>query len=381
MKRAGNGPRSRYRVSRVRGKRRFFAVVLAVAMLPMGSPATAEPLPHVRLSSFPLGWYDAVDFPESLMQFPREGIDTVVPYNLNNLDPKPYLDSAYLSGVGVMLMIDRAWVMKPDLRRVRSFVSRFRSHPALYGWHLADEPTIGKHRVSAGNAKKVYQAIRSVDREHPVGIVFGIYEDARPFVDAMDVMLFDDYPCVVNRAEFSGLPRWWERLNDRAAIGRQVGGYIPVMQGFGEDARGKHFLQKRLPTAAEARYMAFASIVAGADGLVYWTRYRTRMDWVRSVLNPLVSELRQLRPAFERGPVPSVKVAARSVTASLFRHPDGSLVLIAVHHGPGKVVAGLSVSSAIAGGRAIEVRNGSARLADPAKDVFGPYEVRVYRLA
>lgn len=333
------------------------------------------------MSSFPLGWYDSVKQPERLTQFEQEGIDTVVPYNVDDLDPQAYLDRALVSGVGVMLMINRAWAMKPNLPRVRSFVARFKSHPALYGWHLADEPTIGRELISPENARKVYRTIRSVDPDHPVAIVFGVSEDARPFIGAMDVMMFDDYPCVYKRPEFSALPTWWERLNDRAAIGRRVGGYIPVIQGFGENARGRPFLQKRLPTPAETRYMAFASIVAGATGIVYWTRYRTRIEWVKSVLDPVVAELRQLRPAFERGAIPGVKVAARSVTASLFRDPgNGSLILIAVHHGKGNVVAGLSVSSTLAG-RAVEVRNGHARLADPGKDVFGPYEVRVYRLA
>lgn len=365
------------------GKLRFFAVALVVALLPIGASVKAAPITSSpRVSSFPLGWYDSVKHPERLSEFEQDGIDTVVPYNLDHLDPKAYLNRALATGVGVMMMIDRELVMKPNLPAVRAFVAKYKSHPALIGWHLADEPTIGHDYVSAQNARQVYKAIRSVDPDHPIAIVFGVSEDARPFIGAMDVMMFDDYPCVDKRPEFSALPKWWERLNDRAAIGRRVGSYIPVIQAFGENQYGKPFLQKRLPTAAEARYMAFASIVAGATGIVYWTRYRSRPEWVQSVLTPLITELRQLRPAFERGPIPGVKVTASSVSASLFRDPgNGSLILIAVHHGKGNVVAGLSVGSTTLGGRAVELRYGHPRLADPSKDVFGPYEVRVYRLA
>ncbi|MGH2758089.1 MAG: hypothetical protein ACRDKJ_00835 [Actinomycetota bacterium] len=341
-------------------------------------PASAGPVPTgARVSSFPLGWYDAIRRPERLSQFGQEGIDLAVPYNRDGVDPTSYLDSALVSGVGVMLMIDRALAAKPDLARVRSYVARFKSHPALSGWHLADEPTIYRERISPENARKVYRTIRSVDPDHPVAIVFGVSEDARPFIGAMDIMMLDDFVCVAKRPEFSTLPLWWKHLTDRAAIGRRVGGFIPVIQGFGGP-----FLGKRLPTPAETRYMAFASIVAGATGIVYWTRYRARSEWVRSVLSPVLTELRQLRPAFERQAIPGVRVAAPSVTASLFREPgDGSLILIAVHHGSGNVVAGLSVRSAALGGRAFEMRNGQARPADLEKDVFGPYEVRVYRLA
>ena len=364
------------------GKLRLFAAALVVALVPMGLPAIAGPIPSVRLSPFPLGWYDDIRSPGRLTQFQQEGIDAVVAYNLDNLDPKPYLDKALVSGVGVELLLNRWWVRKADLSRLRSFVSRYKSHPALYGWQLADEPTIGKERelISPKSAQQVYRMLKSVDPDHRVSIVFGIYEDARPYVGAMDAMMFDAYPCIAKRPEFSGLPKWWQRIKNRAVIGRRVGEYIPVLQGFGEDAYGTHFLGKRLPTAAESRYMAFASIVSGADGLVYWTRYRTRSEWVRSVLNPVVTELRQLRPAFERGAIPGVKVAASSVTASLFRDPgNGSRILIAVHHGMGNVVAGISVKSGTLG-RTVELRNGHARLADPAKDVFGPYQVRIYRL-
>jgi len=346
-------------------------------MASTAAPAVAGPVPEGgRVSSFPLGWYDGIKHPERLVRFGQEGVDMVVPYNRDGVDPTSYLNSAFVSGVGVMLMIDRALAAKPDLARVRAYVARFKSHPALSGWHLSDEPTIGRQRISPENARAVYRAIRSVDPDHPVGIVFGVSEDARPFIGAMDIMMLDDYPCVASRPEFSTLPIWWKHLKDRAAIGRQVGGFIPVIQGFGGP-----FLGKRLPTRAETRYMAFASIVAGATGIVYWTRYRARSEWVKSVLSPVLTELRQFRPAFERKAIPGVRVAAPSVTASLFREPgDGSLVLIAVNHGNDEVVAGLSVRSAALAGRAFEMRNGQARLADLENDVFGPYEVRVYRL-
>lgn len=363
------------------GGKRFFAALLVLLMLPFAHVAGAEPLfDAARLSSFPLGWYDSVKRPERLPQFSQEGIDAVVPYNVDNIDERAYLDAALVTGVRVMLMIDRTLVMKEDLAKIRAFVARFKSHPAVSGWHLVDEPTIGPDLVSPESARKAYKAIRAEDPTHPVAIVFGIYEDARPFVGAMDVLMFDAYPCVAGRPEFSNLPKWWTRIKDRADIARRVGAYIPVLQGFGEDQYDRHFLGKRLPTAAESRYMAFASIAAGADGLVWWTRYRSRLEWVKSVLDPLVAELRQLRPAIERGRLPGVTVTAQSVTASLYSDPgDGSLILIAVHHGPGDVVAGLRVSDSHA--QAVEMRNGHARLADPATDVFGPYEVKVYRLA
>ncbi len=346
-------------------------------MASTAAPSVAGALPSgTRVSSFALGWYDSVRRPERLSRFGQEGVDSVVPYNRRGTDPTSYLDKALVAGVGVTLMIDRALAAKPDLARVRSYVARFKSHPALSGWHLADEPTIGKQRISPKNARSVYQTIRSVDPDHPIAIVFGISEDARPFIGAMDIMMLDDFPIVARRPEFSTLPPWWKHLKDRAAIGRRVGGYIPVIQGFGGP-----FLGKRLPTSAETRYMAFASVVAGATGIFYWTRYRSRDDWVKSVLSPVLNELRQLRPAFERQAIPGVRVAARSVTARMFRAPDGSLVLIAVHHGSGNVVGGLSVRSAALGGRAVEIRNGRARVADLKTDVFGPYEVRVYRLA
>jgi hypothetical protein len=348
-----------------------------VAIVSTAAPAVAGPVPSgTRVSSFPLGWYDSVKRPERLSRFGHEGVDMVIPYNRARVDPTSYLDRALVSGVGVTLMIDRALAAKPDLARVRSYVARFKSHPALAGWHLADEPSIGRQRISPGNARKVYRTIRSVDPDHPVGIVFGISEDARPFIGAMDIMLLDDFPCVAKRAEFTTMPLWWKHLKDRAPIGRRVGGFIPVIQGFGGP-----FLGKRLPTRAETRYMAFASIVAGATGIVYWTRYRARTEWVNSVLSPVLTELRQLRPAFERKAIPGVRVASRSVTASLFREPSGSLILIAVHHGKGNVVGGLSVGSAVMDARALEIRNGQPRVADLKRDVFGPYEVRVYRLA
>jgi hypothetical protein len=81
--------------------------------------------------------------------------------------------------------------------------------------------------------------------------------------------------------------------------------------------------------------------------------------------------------------VPGVTVAGLDVTGSLYHNPrDGSYVLLAIHHGPGRVLAGMTLHSRQLR-RAVEVSQDGPPVAtsgDVIVDTFGPYEVRIYEL-
>ena len=74
--------------------------------------------------------------------------------------------------------------------------------------------------------------------------------------------------------EFASLPGWWKRLAARAEVGRAVGGFVPILQAFG-GAKSPRGFARRLPTAAEERYMDYAALEAGATGIFFWAWYRS----------------------------------------------------------------------------------------------------------
>jgi hypothetical protein len=366
---------------------------LALALVAAGRtqpPAPAElaapiPLRDSAHAGFPLGWYDSLDARGGVFDMAQQGMNMVLPYHTDDGSPKAYLDAATAAGVQVVLEIDRSLVKTSDPGAVRDYVARYKEHPAVYGWYLADEPTttgdLGP--LSPKDANRLYRAIKDEDGDRPVAVAFGVHEDAQHFRQAMDVMLFDDYPVKSGQPEFGGLPKWWDRLRENAAIASEEGGFFPVLQAFGEDDDGNAQFGRRLPTEKEQRYMVYSSVQAGATGLLFWNRYRSADRWVDQVLVPIVAELRTLGPALDSGIIRGVSSDESTVRVSLLHDPRSSEYrLLAVHHGEGTVNAKLSLGSLVEAKRAFAW--GDKRGIDASEggfeDTFGPFETRVYNL-
>jgi hypothetical protein len=360
----------------------------------MTGPATtvdvagSQRVPLEGDANFPLGWYDSLDARGGVFEIARQGMNVVLPYHTEAGDEHAYLDAALAAGLKVVLEIDRSLVKAESPDGVRRYVSRYKAHPALYGWYLADEPTINEELGPATPevAGELYRAIKDEDPKSPVAVAFSKTEQAEDFRQAMDVMLFDDYPCREGKPEFDGFEDWWGRLQDRAAVGAEEGGFIPVLQAFGEDAQGEPQFGRRLPTSAEQRYMVFSSVQAGATGLMFWTRYRASREWIDRVLEPIVSEFREFVRAFGSGMIRD-RVAAdgEGIEVSLHRDPlMERYVLVAVHHGDGRVQARISIDRALGLQQALASGDveGKHDLTDGVLErTFGPFEAKVYELS
>jgi hypothetical protein len=285
----------------------------------------------------------------------------VLPYGIaRNL--RGYLDAAHKQGLKVVVELDRRAVASGDTRAIARWVDASKRHPAVYAWYLADEPMLARPFVSPIAARRAYLEIKARDPGHPVAIAFGIKEDAMPYRDAMDVMMYDDYPCTAHRKEFTGFRRWWERIRQRASVASGEDGFIPILQAFGEDRHGIPQYTKRLPTARELRYMAFASLQSGATGLLFWVRYRSRRGWVDSTLVPIVREIRKVGQAM--GDVGSRRAARHEpdgvLVTSFHDARTGEPITVAVNHSDKPVNASYDVEGRRVG------------------EHLRPYEVRVY---
>lgn len=266
------------------------------------------------------------------------GMNVIMPYTHGG-DPKPYLDRAHKAGMKVFVEIDRGLLILPIPSLVAMWVQNFKDHPAVYGWLLMDEPTIDPDYafMSPSSANSVYQAIKSVDQKHPVGIVFGVKENPRPWLGAMDVLLFDDYVASVKVPELWGLNYWRNRLHDRAKIASGLKGYFPVLQAFGPDSSGRPQEEKRLPTIRELRYQVYTAVQQDfVTGLMFFMRQKSRKSWVDKVLTPISKEISPALRAIARGTIGGTSTTEKRVTSAMFRDPKtNALYLVAVHHGGG----------------------------------------------
>lgn len=132
--------------------------------------------------------------------------------------------------------------------------------------------------------------------------------------------------------------------------------------------------------------MLYTALQVGADGLLFWTYYRSDPSWVRDVLVPLVAEVQPIRQAVAAGPVYGLVSSARSdVVPAVYADPStGNHYVVTVHHGSGTVEAPLTLQNSLAATTSAKL------LGSPSSDVavtggqlqqvIGPYQVKVYRI-
>lgn len=111
--------------------------------------------------------------PEDFELVAELGFNVVNSYNLKSLTMdglQKYMDKAHKNGLKVLFSIGGNRVTnasEKNSRLVNEMVTTFKSHPALYGWYLFDEPN-PKKGVTPERLKEVYQKIKELDPDHQV---------------------------------------------------------------------------------------------------------------------------------------------------------------------------------------------------------------------
>lgn len=361
------------------------ACLLVVTFMAGGRPRDDVKVDAVAIpdrpaaDSFPIGWYDSIDWLLKLPEVASHGMTRVMPYHSDKTDVGHYLDAAREAGVDVLVEIDRSLLHPPDPEGVARFVRTHKDHPSLAGWYLADEPSLTAELgpMTIETATAMYDTIKAVDPDHQVSIAFSPVEQVWLFSDAMDVMMFDDYPAVLGAEEFAGFETWRERLLWASQMAAGEDGFVPIVQAFRSEVY-------RLPTAAEERYMTYASVQAGATGLFFWTRFLSTQQWIDGVLTPIVSELRALEPALAAGPIGGLVTSSRDdVQVTMFRNPRTlRYTALVVHHGPGTVGSQLSFDEDLDVRALRSPGSGPVLRANEGRVTarLGAYEARIYTL-
>ena len=350
-------------------------------------PTTNLPLP---VGQFALGWYDRLD-PSNLPRFSSEGMNLVMPYTGQESPAqlaalRAYLDAAAQLDLAVLVEVWRDRVLAGDVAAVVAEVHALKDHPALFRWYLYDEPDVAARtgeKTAPADLRPFYDAIRAEDPAREVAVVFSRYlADAPPYLSDLDVYLFDYYPELAGSSEFSNLPMFHSLVTTAAAQASGKAGFWPVLQGFGDEPRPA---PRRFPTTREATYMLYASLLAGADGALYFYRPWSKPGWVDGTLAPLLRDVRGLVPAVRSGAIDlGLQVAgSSSLEAKLYRDPtSGTDIVIAMNHSTETTTATLTLAPSIPSQsvavlgetRSIALTRGSFT------DSFAPFEVRRYEV-
>ncbi|MBM3764891.1 MAG: hypothetical protein FJW32_05830 [Acidobacteria bacterium] len=182
---------------------------------------------------------------------------------------------------------------KPD--GIRPIVNALKDDSSLIIWEIEDEPTFvwKKPREIRTTPETMIAARKLVQSIDPQRLFYlnqsptNLVPTLRRYNDSTDIVATDIYPVIPRgiRNQYALWPdgQQGDLLNETISqVGqyadkmRQVAGpskpVFMVLQGFAWESIQKQIDPKMLlyPTAAKARFMAYQSIVHGANGILYW---------------------------------------------------------------------------------------------------------------
>ena len=163
------------------------------------------------------------------------------------------------AGIKVLLEIYRPLVESGNIADVIDFVRTYRNHSSVYGWYLYDEPELKKPSpLSPQLLEQIYKVIKNEDKSKPVALVFGDINKIEPFINAMDIVMWDRYPCLIGVPEFQWVPIYRRDFYKVLSIAdRYHKKFYNVLQGSSEKVSNKRF-----PSITEFRYMFYLSVGA-----------------------------------------------------------------------------------------------------------------------
>eukprot|EP00929_Paragymnodinium_shiwhaense_P072907 TRINITY_DN37007_c0_g1_i1.p1 TRINITY_DN37007_c0_g1~~TRINITY_DN37007_c0_g1_i1.p1 ORF type:complete len:580 (+),score=79.98 TRINITY_DN37007_c0_g1_i1:71-1810(+) len=258
-------------------------------------------------------------------------------------DMDAFMDLALMAGFKVHFQLIKFQNLpnSPEvLANLTLQINRYKDHPALLAWYLADEPD-GQH-LDPEFLQKKYDLIKQLDKDHAVSMVF-CCGGAASYANALDVIMVDPYP--IPNSDASTVV---EALASVQELGKTT---IMVPQSFGGgEAWG------RGPTSIEERLMTYLGLLHGVSGIQYFIRSPelgfpyAESAW--SEIRQIAAEVRELESALvvgykDQGVVRrSVSVAVSEVTKAMrgsdeackaiaggWVDRDGSIVVLAAELG------------------------------------------------
>ncbi|MHC5821575.1 MAG: glycoside hydrolase family 2 TIM barrel-domain containing protein [Nostoc sp.] len=333
---------------------------------------------------FFLGWYDNISNVDVPIKVSSQGIDLLMPYveKENKVTIQAFLDASKKTPIKILLEIPRPLIESENISEVKDFIRTYKNHPSVYGWYLYDEPEIKKPTpISPTLLKNVYKAIKEEDKSKPVALVFGDIKKIEPYTDAMDILMWDRYPCEEGVAEFQWVSSYREALYKVISLADVKNKkFWNVIQAYSENQS-----HKRLPTKPELRYMFYLSILTGADGLLFWIHYMSSPSWNESVLYPAIKEFRNYIPTIIRGEdlTNPVQVNNSDIEVKLFpilntiKH-----LMIAINHNQTQINFTVKFPQSLAG-KIVTLNKKTITILSPEASfstLLNPYEVRLYQI-
>ncbi len=227
-----------------------------------------------------LGFRDDAATLENYQKLAEAGLDMVT-LEMDQSEVQVHFDHAAEAGVKIMGVLapftDHRNIADVDFESVERLVLRFKDHPALFGWHICDEPNLNR----IPDLKRIKEYIEAMDPEHPVyinlnplGSIRALGTDFyRDYVDTytrdcnLTLLSYDCYPAMADH-----VVNWWYMCNEAVlATTRKYG--IPFWAFAATcwiDREGPNNIHAK-PTLENVRLTVNTHLAYGAQAMQYFT--------------------------------------------------------------------------------------------------------------
>ncbi|TNJ64353.1 hypothetical protein FE784_20505 [Paenibacillus hemerocallicola] len=227
-------------------------------MLPQNGPVQVGGQPF-----FPIIAYHA--YPNDFPYLNQIGINTIQGVNTaSEATLQTLLDAAHANGLKVLQTLYLNMQVKENFALTEQMVARFKSHPALLGWMIMDEPTY--NGIPQSEILEAYKRIHSIDPDHPTYMVESEPYAYRSTGQATDILVTDVYP--YNGTNMQPISAVGEGVRKAVLDTDGVKPVWSVLQTFRFPGSASW---DYLPTIGQVRNMAYQSILAGSKGLAYYS--------------------------------------------------------------------------------------------------------------
>lgn len=298
---------------------------------------------------FPLGMYTGSMNKETVAHYARSPFNCVGPYGTWT---KEMLDCYHRHGIRVIYSLchapSREASYVPNLcKNVREFAA---DHPAVIGWYICDEPTLGMLPGIVAWRKRIEEMDRG---NHPIWGVLCTFTDTRHVLDAFDVLGIDPYPVPGSVARVTAACR--DSVD--GMFGTKAMWNVPQAFGWGWLGRRENKGQ-RAPNKVEMANMTWQMIANGANGIVYYSysqmknTYEDIDDHADSYWLKVCAAAAEVR-AYERvlladGDAPTVASSSENLVCRSWRDEAGRTYVLAVNIAEKPLKADVTLGEAFA---------------------------------
>ncbi|HEU5181063.1 MAG TPA: hypothetical protein VFW45_09730, partial [Candidatus Polarisedimenticolia bacterium] len=226
-----------------------------------------------------------------------------------------YLDAMQAHGRSAFVNIVQPAILSGDTATIQARVNALKSHPALAGWYLFDEPEF--YSVTQQQLETAYQAIKAVDALHPVTFAAPGFAPGYTFLNAMDYGILDPYP--IPNAPPSDI---LTNLANARATGKA---FDYTIQAWEADMNlrwpGDVPNPTRFPSREETRSLSYLALNGGTTNLLFYGFGEAHIvpgvtwEWMKTA--DVANELIRLGPIYASTDAPLIAVDLPSLPAEL----------------------------------------------------------------